>query len=48
MNEDIINVEKLTEGSIAVGSKFIETRVIRGMNAEAKIEVVQYEPSKAF
>lgn len=48
MNEDIIKVEKLTEGPIAVGSKFIETRVIRGRNAEAKIEVVQYEPSTVF
>jgi carbon monoxide dehydrogenase subunit G len=48
MNEDILSVEKLTEGPIGVGSKFKETKVIRGRNAEAMIEVVQFEANKAF
>jgi hypothetical protein len=48
MNEDIIKVEKLEEGPIGVGSQFIETRMIRGRQTEAKIEVVKYEPSIAF
>lgn len=48
MNEDIINVEKLTEGPVRIGSKFKETRVIRGRNAEAAIEVVKYNPSEEF
>jgi carbon monoxide dehydrogenase subunit G len=48
MNEDILSVEKLSEGPIGVGSKFKETKVIRGRNAEAMIEVVQFEANKAF
>jgi carbon monoxide dehydrogenase subunit G len=48
MNEDILSVEKLTEGPIGVGSKFKETKVIRGRNAEAMIEVVLFEANKAF
>ncbi|MHC0036369.1 SRPBCC family protein [Pseudoneobacillus sp. C159] len=48
MNEDIISIEKLTDGPIGVGSKFKETKIIRGRNAEATIEVVQYIPSEAF
>jgi hypothetical protein len=48
MNEDILNVEKLTDGPIGVGSKFKETKVIRGRNTEAMIEVVQYEATTAF
>jgi uncharacterized membrane protein len=48
MNEDIISVEKLTDGPISVGSKFKEAKMIRGRNAEATIEVVQYKPSEAF
>jgi carbon monoxide dehydrogenase subunit G len=48
MNEDIIKVEKVTEGPITAGTTFIETRVIRGRNAEATIEIVQYTPTKAF
>lgn len=48
MNENIVNVDKLTEGPIRVGSLFKETRVIRGRNAAATIEVVQYNPTKEF
>lgn len=48
MNEDILSVEKLTEGPIGVGSKFKETKVIRGRNTEAMIEVVLFEANKAF
>jgi uncharacterized membrane protein len=48
MNEDILNVEKLTEGPLRIGSKFIETRLIRSRNAKATIEVVKYNPSEEF
>jgi carbon monoxide dehydrogenase subunit G len=48
LNEDIIEVVKLTDGPIAVGTKFKEAKTIRGRNAEAIIEVVQYQPTSVF
>ncbi|MFD2444231.1 hypothetical protein ACFSO7_09640 [Bacillus sp. CGMCC 1.16607] len=48
MNEDILSVEKLTEGPIEIGTKFKETKIIRGRNTEATIEVIEYTSLKAF
>lgn len=48
INDSIKKIEKLTEGPIGVGTKFKETKEIRGRNAEATIEVVQYNPTKNY
>lgn len=44
--ENVISSSWITQGPIDVGSKFVERREIRGKQAEAVIEVIQYEKNK--
>ncbi|WP_163100849.1 SRPBCC family protein [Peribacillus alkalitolerans] len=39
---------KITDGPITVGTQFKETRVIRGRDAEAVIEIIKYIPNQAY
>jgi hypothetical protein len=45
---NVIKVEKSTEGPISVGTKFIETRLIRGNETEAEFEFIDYEENRSF
>ncbi|MDX8289635.1 SRPBCC family protein [Metabacillus indicus] len=46
--ENVIKVEKLTDGPAAAGSKYRETREIRGRQASTVIEFTEYVPSAKF
>ena len=45
---NVTKVEKLTDGPLQVGSKFEETRVIRGREATAVIEVVEFDAPNRY
>ncbi|WP_108672439.1 SRPBCC family protein [Peribacillus acanthi] len=45
---NVKQTEKITEGPLAEGTKFKETRVIRGREAAAIIEFIKLIPNKAF
>jgi carbon monoxide dehydrogenase subunit G len=46
--DNIKETKKLTAGPIAVGSRFLETRVMNGKDAQAELLVSAYEPPKHF
>ncbi len=46
--ENVVAIEKLTEGPLQVGSKFKETREIRGRQASSIIEFTEYVPSERY
>lgn len=46
--ENVVEIEKLTDGSTQVGSRFKETREIRGRKASSIIEFVEYTPNKSY
>ena len=43
---DIVNIEFLTENRTGVGTKFKETRVMKGREATVELEVTEYEPNQ--
>jgi len=45
---NVVNIEKLTEGPVGVGTKYRETRDIRGKQASSVIEVVEYQPDERY
>lgn len=45
---NVVRLEMVTEAPIRKGSKFIETRSIRGRKAQAEIEVVQFDRNKRY
>ncbi len=44
----VTGVEKLTDGPVAAGTRFSETRLIRGMEGSVDNEVRAYEPPNTF
>lgn len=46
--ESVTSSVVLTEGPIRVGSRFRETRLMRGKEEHADLEVVTYEPSQKY
>lgn len=44
----IEKVDLLTEGPIRVGSRFRETRVIRGSRTTEELEIIQFEPNEGY
>ncbi len=44
----IKKMEMLTEGSVGVGTKFRETRVMFGKEASETMEVVEFQPGKSY
>jgi carbon monoxide dehydrogenase subunit G len=44
----VIKLEKVTDGPVGVGTRFRETRLVRGDEHETELEVVQYEPPRAY
>ncbi|WP_235858122.1 SRPBCC family protein [Sutcliffiella cohnii] len=45
---NVTHIEKVTEGPVQPGTKFKETREIRGRKASAIIEIVEYEPPNTY
>jgi len=41
-------MERLTWDEVGVGSKFRETRWIRGKEVEAEVEIIKFEPNRSF
>ncbi|MBA4537420.1 SRPBCC family protein [Bacillus aquiflavi] len=48
MTVNVVKMEKTTDGPIGVGSKFIETRNIRGKEAKAHIEITEFVPYQSY
>ncbi|QFT91004.1 Polyketide cyclase / dehydrase and lipid transport [Bacillus sp. THAF10] len=46
--ENVVAIEKLTEGPIQVGSQFKETREIRGRKASYVMEFTEFESNKRY
>lgn len=46
--ENVVSIEKLTEGPVQVGSKFKETREIRGRKASSIIEFTEFVPNERY
>ncbi|MBT2687339.1 SRPBCC family protein [Bacillus sp. ISL-47] len=44
----VVKVEKQTEGEIGKGTKFIETRMVRGKNIKADVEIIDFEKDKTY
>ena len=45
---NVTNIEKMTDGPIQVGTKFKETREIRGRKASAIIEIVEWDKPSSY
>lgn len=44
----VVKVEKQTEGEIGKGTKFFETRMVRGKKINADIEIIDFEKDKTY
>jgi hypothetical protein len=46
--KNVKKIEKLTEGPVGVGTRYRETREIRGREASAVIEFIEYVPNAKY
>lgn len=46
--QNVVAIEKLTEGPVQVGAKFKETREIRGRQASSIIEFIEFLPNERY
>ncbi|MFD1019791.1 SRPBCC family protein [Thalassobacillus hwangdonensis] len=46
--DNVVEVEKLTEGPVGTGTKVKEVREIRGRKAEATLEIVEFVPNAKY
>mgnify|MGYP005831450779 CR=1 FL=1 len=46
--QNVVAIEKLTEGPIQVGTRFKETREIRGRQASSIIEFIEFLPNERY
>lgn len=44
----VVKTEKLTDGPIVKGTKFLETRNIRGKQTKSEIELLEIEPNLSY
>lgn len=44
----VIRAEQLTAGPVGLGTRFLETRLIKGKEASAEIEVTTYDPPHRY
>lgn len=42
------SMTKLTEGSIGVGTRYRETRLMNGREAHAELEIIEFQPHHAY
>ena len=45
---NIKSMVKLTEGTIGVGARYRETRLMNGQEAQAELEIVDFEPNQRY
>jgi len=45
---NVVKMEKITPGELSKGTKFLETRSVRGKEIRAEVEVLEYEENKLF
>ncbi len=45
---NVVKMEKTTPGELRKGTKFIETRLVRGKEIKAEVELLEYEENKLF
>lgn len=48
LNPGIKGMQKLTEGAIGVGTRYRETRIVNGKEAQAELEVTKFDPPRAY
>jgi carbon monoxide dehydrogenase subunit G len=48
VSPSIQSSEKISEGSVGAGTRYRETRVMNGKPEQAELEVVRYEPPRAY
>jgi uncharacterized protein YndB with AHSA1/START domain len=46
--QSITRMEKLTDGPVAVGTRYRETRVVNGKEAQVELEVAEYTPPRVY
>ena len=46
--QSVKSMVKLTDGPVRVGTRYRETRLMRGKEAHAELEVVEYEPNQKY
>lgn len=46
--QSVKSMVKLTEGPVRVGTRYRETRMMRGKEEQAELEVVSYEPNQKY
>lgn len=44
----VVSMVKLTEGPVRVGTRYRETRLMNGKEAQAELEVVDFEPGQRY
>ena len=44
----VVSMVKLTEGPVGVGTRYRETRLMNGKEAQAELEIVDFEPSQRY
>lgn len=44
----VTQVEKITDGPVGVGSKFIETRNVRGKEVKSELEIIEFNPYQSY
>ena len=45
---NVVKMEKITSGELRKGTKFIETRSVRGKEIKADVELLEFEEDKLF
>ena len=48
LNPGIQHMEKLTDAPLGIGTRYRETRIVNGKQAQAELEVVQYDPPRTY
>ena len=46
--QSVKSMVKLTEGPVGVGTRYRETRLMRGKEEQAELDVVAYEPNQTY
>ncbi|PAF13185.1 hypothetical protein CHH61_24815, partial [Shouchella clausii] len=44
----VVKVEKQTEGETGKGTKFVETRMVRGKKISADVEIINFEQDRTY
>lgn len=45
---NVVKMEKITDGPLQPGTKFMETRMIRGREMQNEIELIEYQENRSY